>query len=177
MLLRNGKGRGRSAHASANAKANLILVHVYVSHQWRHVRCIVVGLGEAIIIETTSWCNGNGRGMQEKGAARKGCREEELRLWPWWIEKRSEVFPRKAWASKEHPIMATVSGCSGTIIRYDNYYFRNKQALCTRAFSISAITTTNDDGAFPPGSTKLDDKTGHTTVKCLVRSTTPFALT
>jgi hypothetical protein len=71
------------------------------------------------------------------------------------------AFPSKGWASKENPIMATVSGCNGTIIGYDDYYFHNEQILCTRAFSISAVATTINDGEFPPGSTELDDKTGH----------------
>jgi hypothetical protein len=71
------------------------------------------------------------------------------------------AFPIEGCASKERLIMATVSGRSSTIIGYDNYYFHNKHILCIRAFSISAVTTTIDDRAFPPGSTKLDDKMGH----------------
>ena len=33
--------------------------------------------------------------------------------------------------------------------------------LCTRAFSTSAVATRIDGGAFPPGSTELNDATGH----------------
>jgi len=57
--------------------------------------------------------------------------------------------------------MATAPGRTGTILGYEDYYFLNEQVLCTRAFSVSAVTTTIDDGASPPGSTELDDETGH----------------
>jgi hypothetical protein len=54
-------------------------------------RCVVVGLDEAVIVATAFWHDGNGRGTWGEGA-RRGRREEELRLRPWWIEKkRSEV--------------------------------------------------------------------------------------
>jgi hypothetical protein len=39
--------------------------------------------------------------------------------------------------------------------------FENERILCTRVFSVAAIAATIEDGASPPGSTKLDDETGH----------------
>ena len=54
-----------------------------------------------------------------------------------------------------------VSGQIGKIIGYEDYYFENKRVLCTRAFSTSSVATTINNGAFPPGSTELDNATGH----------------
>jgi len=64
--------------------------------------------------------------------------------------------------TRTRPIASTVSGRTGDItIGINDYYFEAKRVLCTRAFSISAVGTTVNDGESPPGSTKLDDETGH----------------
>jgi hypothetical protein len=70
-------------------------------------------------------------------------------------------FPIEGWMSTTRPTKCVVSGRIGNIIGYDDYYFDNEHILCTRIFSVAAIATTINDGASPPGSTKLDDKTGH----------------
>ena len=72
-----------------------------------------------------------------------------------------DAFPTEGWMTKDRPIECVVSGRIGEIIGYEDYYFENERVLCTRAFSTSAVATTIDDGAFPPGSTELDDATGH----------------
>jgi hypothetical protein len=71
------------------------------------------------------------------------------------------AFPLEGWMTRTRPIACTVSGRIGDIIGFDDYNFEAKQVLCTRAFSTSAVGTTVDDGESPPGSTELDDKTGH----------------
>jgi len=63
--------------------------------------------------------------------------------------------------TRTRPIACTISGRTGDIISFNNYYFEAGQVLCTRAFSISAVGTAVDDGESPPGSTELDDETGH----------------
>jgi hypothetical protein len=63
--------------------------------------------------------------------------------------------------SNTHPTTCGVSGCIGTIIGYEDYYFKTKRVLCTCIFSITAIATTINNDASPLGSTKLDDETGH----------------
>jgi hypothetical protein len=70
-------------------------------------------------------------------------------------------FPIKGWMSTTHPTKCVVSGCIGNIIGYDDYYFENERILCTRVFSVAAVATTINNGASLPGSTKLDDETGH----------------
>ncbi len=47
------------------------------------------------------------------------------------------------------------------IIGYKDYYFLHKRVLCTPAFSTSAVASRINDGAYPPGSTEIDDETGH----------------
>jgi hypothetical protein len=71
------------------------------------------------------------------------------------------AFPTEGWMTKDCPIECVVSGRIGEIAGYKDYYFENKRVLCTRAFSTSAVATTIDGGAFPPGSTELDDATVH----------------
>jgi hypothetical protein len=56
------------------------------------------------------------------------------------------AFPAEGWMTKDRLIKCVVSGRIGKIIGYEDYYFKNKQVLCTRAFSTSAIATTIDDG-------------------------------
>ncbi len=63
--------------------------------------------------------------------------------------------------TKDRPIECVVSGRIGEIVGYKDYYFKDKRVLCTRAFYTSAVATMIDYGAFPPGSTELDDATGH----------------
>ena len=59
------------------------------------------------------------------------------------------------------PTKCIVPGQIGQIIGYKDYYFESKCVLCTRAFSVTADSTTIDDGKFPPGSTGLNEETGH----------------
>ncbi len=47
------------------------------------------------------------------------------------------------------------------IIGYKDYYLENERILCTCVFSIAAIATSINNGAPPPGITKLDDNMGH----------------
>ena len=71
------------------------------------------------------------------------------------------AFPSEGWMTRTRPIACTVSGRIGDIIGFDDYYFEAERVLCTHAFSISAVGTTVDDDESPPGSTELDDETGH----------------
>ena len=71
------------------------------------------------------------------------------------------AFPSEGWMTRTRPIACTVSGRTGDIIGFNDYYFEAERVLCTRAFSISAVGTTVNDGESPPGSTELDDETGH----------------
>jgi hypothetical protein len=54
-----------------------------------------------------------------------------------------------------------VPGRIGKILGYKDYYFKSKRVLCTQAFLAAALSTTDDDGDSPPGSTKLDVEMGH----------------
>jgi hypothetical protein len=70
-------------------------------------------------------------------------------------------FPTNGWLSDTRPTPCVVHGQLGLIIGYEDYYIHEERVLCTRAFSIAAVATTVDDGASPPGSTELDDESGH----------------
>ncbi len=59
------------------------------------------------------------------------------------------------------PTTSVVPGQIGKILWYEDYYFESKHVLCTQAFSVAAVSTTVDNGESSPGSTKLDNKTGH----------------
>jgi hypothetical protein len=63
--------------------------------------------------------------------------------------------------TRTRPITCTIPGRIGDIIDFNDYYFEAERVLCIWAFSTSAVGTTVDDGESPPGSTELDDKTGH----------------
>jgi hypothetical protein len=52
-------------------------------------------------------------------------------------------------------------GWKNNIIGFQDYYFLHKCVLCTRAFPTSAVASTINNGAFLPGSTELNDETGH----------------
>ena len=71
------------------------------------------------------------------------------------------AFPLEGWMTRTRPIACTVSGRTGDIIGFNDYNFEAERVLCTRAFSISVVGTTVDDGESPQGSTELDDETGH----------------
>ena len=71
------------------------------------------------------------------------------------------AFPSEGWMTRTCPIACTISGRIGDVIGFNDYYFEAKRVLCTWAFSTSTVGTTVDDGKSPPGSTKLDDETGH----------------
>jgi hypothetical protein len=70
-------------------------------------------------------------------------------------------FPTEGWLSTTCPTKCVVPSRINDIIGYKDYYIENECVLCTRAFSITAVATTIDDGAYPPESTELDNKTGH----------------
>jgi hypothetical protein len=70
-------------------------------------------------------------------------------------------FPVNGWMMTTRPASSIVPGCIGKILSYEDYYFKSKCVLCTRAFLVAAISTTVDDGDFPPESTKLNDEMGH----------------
>jgi hypothetical protein len=71
------------------------------------------------------------------------------------------AFPTEGWMTRDRPIVSTVSGGTGDIIGFNDYYFEAKRVLCTHAFSTSAVGMMVNDSQSPPGSTKLDDKTSH----------------
>jgi hypothetical protein len=71
------------------------------------------------------------------------------------------AFPSEGWMTRTRPIACTVSGRIVDIIGFNDYYFEDERVLCTHAFSTSAVGTTVKDGESPPGSTELDDETGH----------------
>jgi len=66
-------------------------------------------------------------------------------------------FPTEGWMSHTRPTVCIVPGRIGTILGYEDYYLHGERVLCTRVFSVAAVSTTVDDGASPPGSTELDD--------------------
>jgi hypothetical protein len=70
-------------------------------------------------------------------------------------------FPTDGWMSNTHPTTFGVSDCIGTIIGYEDYYFKNKRILCTCVFSVTAIVTTINNSASPLGSTELNNEMGH----------------
>lgn len=70
-------------------------------------------------------------------------------------------FPTNGWLSNTRPTACIVYGRNGLIIGFEDYYIHEERVLCTRAFSGAAVATTIDDGASPPGSTELDDESGH----------------
>jgi hypothetical protein len=71
-------------------------------------------------------------------------------------------FPNEGWLSTTRPTKCIVSSRIDDIIGYKDYYIVDEHILCTHTFSIAAVATTIDNGAYPLGSTELDDKTGHT---------------
>jgi len=70
-------------------------------------------------------------------------------------------FPTNGWLSNTRPTTCIVSGRIGLVIGFEDYYIHEERVQCTRAFSVAAVATTVDNGAFPPGSTELDDESGH----------------
>ncbi len=70
-------------------------------------------------------------------------------------------FPFDGWMMTTCPTKCVVPGQIGKILGFEDYYFKSKRVLCTQAFSVNAVSTTVDDGEFPPGSTKLDNETGN----------------
>ena len=71
------------------------------------------------------------------------------------------AFPLEGWMTLTHFIACTIPSRKGDIIGFIDKYFEVERVLCTQAFSTSAVGTTVNDGKSPPGSTKLDDETGH----------------
>jgi hypothetical protein len=72
-----------------------------------------------------------------------------------------DEFPTAGWVTKDCPICTIIPVQVNNIIDFDDYYFLHERVLCTHGFSITAVSTTIDDDASPPGSTELDDETGH----------------
>jgi hypothetical protein len=70
-------------------------------------------------------------------------------------------FLSNGWMMTTCPTKCIVPGQIGQIIGYKDHYFESECVLCTRAFLVNAVSTTIDDGKFPPGSTELDEETGH----------------
>jgi hypothetical protein len=70
-------------------------------------------------------------------------------------------FPTEGWLSITCPTKCIVSGCINYIIVYKDYYIEEECILCTHIFSVAAVATTIDNGTYPPGSTELNDETGH----------------
>ena len=66
-------------------------------------------------------------------------------------------FPSNGWMTTTRTTKCIVSSCISQIIGYEDYYFKDERVLCTRAFSITAVSTTIDDGDLPPGITELDE--------------------
>jgi hypothetical protein len=55
-------------------------------------------------------------------------------------------FPVEGWMTTTCPTMSVVPGRIGKILGYEDYYFKSERILCTRAFSVAAISTTVDKG-------------------------------
>ena len=72
-----------------------------------------------------------------------------------------DSFPSEGWLTTTRPKKCVVPGRIGEILGFDNYYLESERVLCTRAFSTVTVSTTVNDGEYPPGSTELDDETGH----------------
>jgi hypothetical protein len=70
-------------------------------------------------------------------------------------------FPFDELMTTTCPTKCIVPDLIGKILRFEGYYFKSEHVLCTRAFSVATVSTTVNDGEFPPGSTELDDETGH----------------
>ncbi len=70
-------------------------------------------------------------------------------------------FPFNGWMTTTRPTKCVVPGRIGQIISYEDYYFESERVLCTRAFLVTAVLTTIDDGEFLPGSTELNEETGN----------------
>jgi hypothetical protein len=70
-------------------------------------------------------------------------------------------FPTEGWLSTTRPTKCIVSSRIDGIIGYEDYFIEVERILCTCTFSIAAVPTTINNGAYPPGSTELDDKTKH----------------
>jgi hypothetical protein len=70
-------------------------------------------------------------------------------------------FPVDIWMTITPPTTSIVLGQIGKILGYESYYFEFKCVLCTQAFLVAAVSTTVEDGESPPGSTELNNKTGH----------------
>ncbi len=84
-------------------------------------------------------------------------------------------FPTEGWLSTTCPTKFVVPGRIDDIIGYEDYYIKDEHILCTCTFSIAAVATTVDNGAYPLGSTELDNKTGHN-CKMSQRLYTSFSL-
>ncbi len=70
-------------------------------------------------------------------------------------------FPFNGWMTTTRPTKCIVPGRIGQIIDYKDYYFESERVLCTQAFLVTTVSTTIDNDEFPPGSTELDEETGH----------------
>jgi hypothetical protein len=71
----------------------------------------------------------------------------------------SFLFDR--WMTATHPTKCLVLGGIGKILRFEDYYFESMCVLCTQAFSVADVSTTVNDCESPPGSTELNNQTGH----------------
>jgi hypothetical protein len=70
-------------------------------------------------------------------------------------------FPTEGWLSPTRPTKCIVPSHINDIIGYEEYCIEDERVFCTHAFLIAAVATTNDNGAYPLGSTELDNRTGH----------------
>ncbi len=70
-------------------------------------------------------------------------------------------FPNEGWLCTTHPTKCVVPGRIDDIIGCEDTYIEDEHVLCTCTFLIAAVATTIDNGAYPPGSTELNNKTGH----------------
>ena len=64
------------------------------------------------------------------------------------------------WLTTTRPMKCIVPGRFSEILGSKDNYFESERVLCTQAFSTAAVSTTINDGEYPPGSTELEDKTG-----------------
>jgi hypothetical protein len=70
-------------------------------------------------------------------------------------------FPSDRWLTTTRPTKCIVPGQIGEFFGFEDYSFKSECVLCTRAFSVAAVSTIVEDGEYPPWSTELDDETGH----------------
>jgi hypothetical protein len=69
-------------------------------------------------------------------------------------------FPFDGWMTATHPIKYVVLGQNGEILGFKDYYSESEGVHCIRAFLVSAVSTTVDDGLFSQGALNWTTRQG-----------------